>query len=156
MCTYDAGVPGKQSLVRLLSEGYVTAHHDQGLYGRLPVKALYIAIGIWFTVIGGRAALADGSCEQAYRDLKLFEDQHQLDSAAAIDALRKGDHCSELVLNFEEKVDANSRSIARLARSFVTACRDDPSKAADLAYYGLDGVLNPPPSTLRERCKSGK
>jgi len=121
-----------------------------------PVKALIIGIGIFTITTGGPSALADGSCDKAYRDLKQFEEQHQVDSASAIEALRKGDHCSETVLNFEEQVDANSRSIARLAKIFVAACHDDPSKAGDLAYYGLEGVLNPPPTKLRERCKSGK
>jgi len=120
------------------------------------VKVFNITIGLVIIALQATPALADGPCETAYRDLKQFEGQHQIESAAAIDALRKGDHCSELVLDFEDQVDANSRSIAKLAKTFVAACRDDPDKAGDLAYYGLDGVLNPPPSTLRERCKPRK
>jgi hypothetical protein len=104
----------------------------------------------------GRLARADEACEEAYRNLKRYEEKHQVDSEAALDALRKGQHCSDLVLNFEDQVDASSRVVASLARIFVSSCHDDPSKAGDLAYYGLDGVLNPPPTTLRQRCKSGK
>jgi hypothetical protein len=70
--------------------------------------------------------------------------------------LRNGDHCSDLVLNFEDQVDANAKIVARCAKDFDAACSNDPTKAEDLAFYGLDAVLNPPASTLRTKCKTNK
>lgn len=96
---------------------------------------------------------ADEACEQSYQNLKRFEEQHPISSGAAMAALQKGNHCSELVLTFEDQVDANARAISLFAKAFVAACGNDPSKADELAFYGLDGVLNPRPSTLRQRCK---
>lgn len=122
------------------------------------MKATYefaICVGFWMG-FSTQFARANEGCDSAYRGLKQYEEQHQVNSEAALEALRKGGHCSELVLKFEDQVDVNSRSIAVLARTFVIACHDDPSKADELAYYGLDAVLNPRPSTLRRRCESGK
>ncbi len=102
------------------------------------------------------AARADKTCDQAYQSLKRFEVEHPVSSDAAMSALRKGDHCSDLVLNFEDQEDANAKVVAHYAKDFVSACSNDPSKAEDVAFYGLDAVLNPPASTLRQKCKANK
>lgn len=101
-------------------------------------------------------ARADEICDQAYQNLKRFEEEHPINSEAAMSALRDGDHCSALVLNFEDRVDANAKVIAHYAKDFVNACSNDPTKAGDVAFYGLDAVLNPPASTLRQKCRTNK
>ena len=113
---------------------------------------LFLAIAVGFCPY----ARADVRCEQAYQDMKRFETEHPVDSEEAMVALRKGEHCSELVLDFEDRVDANAQALAVYAKAFVAACRDEPTKAGDVAFYGLDAVLNPHRSTLRERCNSKK
>jgi hypothetical protein len=102
------------------------------------------------------SACADEACDRAYHELKRFEAEHIVNSEAAMSALKKGDHCSDLVLNFEDQVDANAKVVAGYAKNFVAACSGDPSKADDLAFYSLDAVLHPPPSTLRAKCRLTK
>ncbi len=101
-------------------------------------------------------AHAQDSCDKAFQDLKHLEEQHPVDSVEAMVDLRKGNHCSDVVLNFEDQVDANAQAEASYAKTFVAACANDTSKAGELAYYNLDAVLNPHPSTLRQRCKASQ
>ncbi len=117
-----------------------------------------VGTGLFALVIGAccTPSLADERCDHAYQNLKKFEAQHPIDSDAALAALRKGDHCSKLVLEFEDQVDANAKIVAEYARDFVAACTGDPTKGEDLAFYSLDAVLHPPPSTLRARCNLSK
>jgi hypothetical protein len=127
-------------------------HHHH--WGKAHVMRMVLCLGI-FLAFGGTYARASETCEMAYQSLKQFEDEHPVDSEAAMAALRKGDHCSDVVLNFEDQVDANAQAIASYAKAFVEACRNDARKSDDLAFYSLDAVLHPPRSVLRQRCKSG-
>ena len=109
-----------------------------------------------FLVFACTYARGGETCEKAYQSLKQFEEEHPVDSEAAMAELRKGDHCSPIVLTFEDQVDANAQAVASYAKAFVEACRNDANKSDDLAFYSLDAVLHPPQSVLRLRCKSGK
>lgn len=120
-----------------------------------PWTVITVALGATGLILALSAvAQAGDECERAYQKLKGFEQHHRVNSAQALAALQKGDHCSDLVLTFEEQVDANAQAIALFAKAFVGACKNDTSKADDLAFYSLDAVLHPRPSTLRERCES--
>jgi hypothetical protein len=101
--------------------------------------------------------LAASPCEEAYSDLKRFEEQsNELVSAAnkvANEAITNNDFCSDANLQAQDALFNYKQRRARFAKNYVEACsKQDPKHETDMVYYRLAGVLNPTETPLRITC----